>query len=518
MKHKLFMFFLGFVVCGAFLNAQSLDEAILGAAAKISRDLPSGSTAAVINFRSSSEALNNYVLNELYGAIYRNRRIAPVLPDQKQFQTIRNKLGITGKPDIESAQSIAQLLEVQYLVTGSLEKTGAGYSIAFNAVDTDAVLKSNYQAVLKQNDAQLVSLLGSQSQASAALEQKPVNISAIAGVQAPVTGRTPVTTITENAQYSGTVTWSPMVSGVFKTSTQYTATITLKAKTGWSLQEVTADFWTVAGAESVHNNAGSGVVTAVFPATSDVIINIAAIAGVTAPVAGKAPVATITETAQYKGTVAWSPAVSGTFKSFTKYTATITITAKSGYTLEGVRANFFTVAGAVSTGNDANSCVITAAFPPTSEKKVVYPEDEKLWSLGASAGTSFAAPLFIGTIHGTLAPFSYSFLELGVDAGLGIQLDDVKYFSLYPYANYALFLPFARTSNARGNGWYAGAGLGVMFANYTFDPEGPVWETTFAVNFITGFNILDMFDISYTLRTNFKSVSSKLSLGYVYRF
>ena len=159
MKHKLFIFFCGFAICNTVLNAQSLDEAILGAAAKISRDLPADATAAVIHFCSSSEALNNYVLNELYGAIYRNRKIAPVQPDQKQFQTIRSTLGATGKPDMESAQSIAQLLEVQYLVTGSLEKTGAEYNITFNAVDADAELTSNYQAVLNQNDEQLVFLL-----------------------------------------------------------------------------------------------------------------------------------------------------------------------------------------------------------------------------------------------------------------------------------------------------------------------------------------------------------------------
>jgi len=92
-------------------------------------------------------------------------------------------------------------------------------------------------------------------------------------------------------------------------------------------------------------------------------INLAAIAGVTAPVAGAAPVAAITETAQYTGTVTWSPAAA-TFGYNTAYTATITLTPKAGYTLTGVAANFFTVAGATAT-NAANSGVITAVFPAT---------------------------------------------------------------------------------------------------------------------------------------------------------
>ena len=58
-----------------------------------------------------------------------------------------------------------------------------------------------------------------------------VNIAAIQGVTAPANGGTPVKIVTENAQYSGTVAWSPSHS-TFAAATQYTATITLTAKSG----------------------------------------------------------------------------------------------------------------------------------------------------------------------------------------------------------------------------------------------------------------------------------------------
>jgi hypothetical protein len=54
----------------------------------------------------------------------------------------------------------------------------------------------------------------------------------------------------------------------FSYSTAYTATITLTPKTGYTLTGVAANFFTVAGATSVSNSAGNGVVTAVFPATA----------------------------------------------------------------------------------------------------------------------------------------------------------------------------------------------------------------------------------------------------------
>jgi hypothetical protein len=194
-----------------------------------------------------------------------------------------------------------------------------------------------------------------------------VNIAAIAGVTPPATGGTPVTAITETAQYTGTVAWNGNPS-TFAASTAYTATITLTAKAGYTLQGVAANFFTVAGATAT-NPVNSGVIQAVFPATAggggaDQAISIAAIAGVTAPVTGAAPVTAITETAQYTGTVAWNGNPS-TFAGETAYTATITLTAKTGYTLQGVAANFFTVAEATAT-NPVNSGVVTAVFPATA--------------------------------------------------------------------------------------------------------------------------------------------------------
>jgi len=303
-----------------------------------------------------------------------------------------------------------------------------------------------------------------------------INISAIQGVTLPASGSTPVTTITENAQYSGTVTWSDNPA-TFAANKQYTATITLTPKSGYTLQGVAANFFTVDRATSVSNDANSGVITAVFPmicsitvdmfdsggdgwgntalrvsingtdispnvtlnsgysgsyvfnvATGDSInvswisgdydtecsfimyytdtppnpefnasnntswngsnalvyklrnsnmsggtsvnveansiINISAIKGVTVPVKGGVPVTTITESAQYTGTVTWvdNP---NTFAAAISYTAIITLTPKKGYTLQGVTENFFTVAGATTVTNAANSGVITAVFPET---------------------------------------------------------------------------------------------------------------------------------------------------------
>jgi len=171
MKKKLFFAFFGLFIFSAFLNAQSLDEAIIGAALKISRDLPANTTAAIINFRSDSEKLNDYVVNELYGAILRNRSIVPVKPDPVQLQSIRGDLpsDMTDTVGRESAQRIGRLLGAQYLVTGSTERVGSEYKINFNAIDTNAELKSRYSVTLNpQNDSQFALLLGIKTESNSA--------------------------------------------------------------------------------------------------------------------------------------------------------------------------------------------------------------------------------------------------------------------------------------------------------------------------------------------------------------
>jgi hypothetical protein len=217
-----------------------------------------------------------------------------------------------------------------------------------------------------------------------------ISVAAIGGVAAPVTGATPVTTVTSANGYTGTVSWSGSPT-TFAGATTYTATITLTAAAGYTLTGVSANFFSVAGATPVTHSADSGVITAVFPATA-AVVSVAAIGGVTAPVRGATPVTTVTSGNGYTGTVSWASstgALVGNFRGATVYTATIRLTATAGYTLTGVSANFFTVAGtSASATNPINSGVITAVFPATA----VGPATKALMTTqpaGAVSGAAF---------------------------------------------------------------------------------------------------------------------------------
>jgi formylglycine-generating enzyme required for sulfatase activity len=182
-------------------------------------------------------------------------------------------------------------------------------------------------------------------------------------VTAPVTGATPVTTAIDTVQYTGTISWSPTVSGTFAAFMEYTATIVLTPKPGFTMNGVAANSFTVAGATVTHG-ASSGAVAAVFPSTAATTITLLSIPGVIAPVIDATPVITAIDTAQYTGTINWSPTVSGTFAASTVYTANIVLTPKTGFTLTGVAANSFTVAGATVI-HSANSGEVAAVFPAT---------------------------------------------------------------------------------------------------------------------------------------------------------
>jgi hypothetical protein len=150
-----------------------------------------------------------------------------------------------------------------------------------------------------------------------------------------------------------------------------------------NLRNVTVEWETPASlSANTFNNVTLGNVTLYVPSGKEdayrnarpgfkdyiplVPVSIAAIPGVTAPDYGAMPVTAVTATAQYSGTVSWLPALpaSGRFEENTVYTATITLTPELGYTLTGVAANSFTVAGA-SVTHAAGSGLVRAEFPVT---------------------------------------------------------------------------------------------------------------------------------------------------------
>jgi len=133
-------------------------------------------------------------------------------------------------------------------------------------------------------------------------------------------------------------------------------------------------------------------------------------------------------------------------------------------------------------------------------------------SFGLSLGTSFADPAIIASVNVTFSPIPFLFFDIGIDMGFISVYEDVKsYLSVYPFINAGFFLPFLNKG-----GIYISAGVGFLKGNYAFE-YGNASVDVVACNFTAGINIENFLNISYTLKTDFKSVGNKLSVGYVFR-
>ena len=142
-------------------------------------------------------------------------------------------------------------------------------------------------------------------------------------------------------------------------------------------------------------------------------------------------------------------------------------------------------------------------------------------TIGASIGTSFTAPLFICTLHGTIAPFKRSFFDIGIDMGWFSDMNSIDHFSLYPFTRFNYYIPFF---DYRGgpfydyrSGMFIGAGGGYGYTSYTVSKINKLSSSFFCFDFSTGL-YLKGFTFSYSVRTNFNNANSKLSVGYLHRF
>jgi len=204
--------------------------------------------------------------------------------------------------------------------------------------------------------------------------QTTISVAAIPGVTAPVIGATPVTTITETAQYTGTVSWSPAHSPFQGGGQVYTATITLTPKAGFTLAGVGANFFTAAGGAPT-NSADSGAVTVTYPATALWVVNqlnfglVWSVPGDGIPMdwsarQGSQYTATPFQCESIDDSATYTTGQALTFERGKNYEILFQLTAKPGYTLTGVGEDALTLSAASYINNPPNAPSVTVGFVP----------------------------------------------------------------------------------------------------------------------------------------------------------
>ncbi|AEF85406.1 conserved hypothetical protein [Treponema primitia ZAS-2] len=212
-------------------------------------------------------------------------------------------------------------------------------------------------------------------------------------INAPIKNKVPVTTITTEAQYTGTITWqtegSPALSNdaKFLPNTVYTANVTLSAKPGYTFSGFAAGAIIYSGIGIITPNlVNSGNVTISFQATTAVGVDIPVndlnlTSLIKAPVAGVTPSTTVNtpDDPQYTvSSVQWQladgTAFSDPFAVSTVYKAVLTLDAEDDFTFTGVTAFTYTGSTKVtSTENSGATIAVTITFPaiaPTLTKSL----------------------------------------------------------------------------------------------------------------------------------------------------
>jgi hypothetical protein len=168
-----------------------------------------------------------------------------------------------------------------------------------------------------------------------------------------------------------------------------------------------------------------------------------------------------------------------------------------------------------------NQIVVFEVTPKVTMKDFLS-DNTRLFSIGASIGSSFTAPWVIGTAQATFSVLKNTFMDIGCDFGFihGYEgWEDIYYHSLYPFAHLNVFVPFGGYG-----GWYAGLGGGYMMAFYTGSGEDSASYVP-AFDAATGLYIgknHHYFTLTYTFRTRitfeFEAVNHKVAVGYSFRF
>jgi len=187
-----------------------------------------------------------------------------------------------------------------------------------------------------------------------------------------------------------------------------------------------------------------------------------------------------------------------------------------------------------------------------------FEDDRRFWSLGFNVGLSLNglprdrfddgdifienSPMVMLTPQITLAPFPRTFFRVGAsigirrdiygpmvratadrwgspDASRPMDVDGNAGLLLYPFAHVMVFLPFGSGRSRSIGGFYFGGGGGLYITEFTFVGFSIVKEIPVA-DFTLGFKIggpIVYWDISYTVRSDFSSVTSVFSTGFVFR-
>ena len=164
-------------------SGNTLDNAVSGAALQIESALAEKTAIAVLNIKTSSESVADFIIEELIGKLVNGKKL--VVTERRKLESIRAEMTfqLSGDVSEESLQSIGKMLGAEYIISGSFTVLGDSYRLRVQAVNVStAAIVVQYSAEVAIN--KQITFLIEQDKAK---ELKEDNSSPIPAAREPTT-------------------------------------------------------------------------------------------------------------------------------------------------------------------------------------------------------------------------------------------------------------------------------------------------------------------------------------------
>jgi len=147
-------------------NMADLDTAIRVSGKEINESLDRGTKIALIHFNSPSDALSDYVLEEMSIVLVKEKKL--VVVERKEIDRLRNEMifQMSGEVSDESAQKIGAMLGAQSIITGSLANMGETFRFRIKVISVKSAAIEAFPSMDIKNDSKLQHLLAQSGKGS----------------------------------------------------------------------------------------------------------------------------------------------------------------------------------------------------------------------------------------------------------------------------------------------------------------------------------------------------------------
>jgi TolB-like protein len=151
-----------FAVNALFSQSLTIDEAIRGATADITKTVPKNTKIAVVNVSTEFTELSNYVINELIAQLVNTHSFRVLPRGEVETNATKRELNfqMSGYVSDESAKSLGKFLGAGTIITGTIAQDSTNtFRITINAIDVEAfTYQTSYRSPIKY-DSQVKQLI-----------------------------------------------------------------------------------------------------------------------------------------------------------------------------------------------------------------------------------------------------------------------------------------------------------------------------------------------------------------------